>query len=601
MTDKFTEYSLPDTAYTSFDATSLREFIIQRLTEQGTFTDQIYKGSNMSSFIDVIAYSFHTLLYYLNRTSTESMFTEATIYENVNRIVKMLNYNPIGYQTSNLSFDAFASEDLIPGTYTIPRYSFVSSNQTFYSLDRDVSFTKNTPNDEPLPVIGEKHLLYQGRWIELPSKRATGQDFETIFVNTTEENTKIDHFHVHVYVRDAETNKFYQYNETSSLYTHSPVDRVFEKRLNENEIYEVKFGDGVTGGKLNANDRVHIYYLQSIGEEGQVGANFLDELNLNLYGTTTFSDIKNDIKPENLKYITFDNIETIALTNSQPSTLPQQRETVDEIKRKAPLHLANQDRLVTLEDYNSYMERNYGNMVISSHVTDNQTFIDNHMRYLSEDIGISHPNTESRVMFNHMNVSTSTTFNNIYLYCVPSLPVKTSSTVMTNFISPSMKEYILNDISKKKMISHEPIIMDPVYVGINVGIQTTQEVLTPEVSTNSQIVIRKSKDVIRDDDAIIQEVVDVISQSLMNDSVKLGQLIDVNAIGSKIQSITGVDSIETRRTDISLSIPGLSLCIWNPVYSSDITITNQNYKLPNFKFPYLHDAFNLYKKIVIES
>ena len=94
MTDKFTEYSLPDKAYTSFDATSLRDFIINRLTEQGTFTDQIYRGSNMSSFIDVIAYSFHTLLFYLNRTSTESMFTETTIYENINRIVKMLNYNP---------------------------------------------------------------------------------------------------------------------------------------------------------------------------------------------------------------------------------------------------------------------------------------------------------------------------------------------------------------------------------------------------------------------------------------------------------------------------------------------------------------------------
>ena len=287
MTDKFTEYNLPETAYTSFDATSLRDFIINRLNEQGTFTDQIYRGSNMSSFIDVIAYSFHTLLFYLNRTSTESMFTETTIYENINRIVKMLNYNPIGYQTSNLSFEAFGSEDLVPGTYTIPRYSYINSNDTYFSTDSDISFTKNTSSDERIPVIGEKHLLYQGKWVEVPSQLSTGQDFETLFISTTEENTKVDHFHVHVYVKDSSSGKYYQYTETSSLYLHGPTERVFEKRFNENEIYEVKFGDNITGARLNTDDEVLVYYLQSAGEGGQVGANFLDDTQLVLYGTNT--------------------------------------------------------------------------------------------------------------------------------------------------------------------------------------------------------------------------------------------------------------------------------------------------------------------------
>jgi len=601
MTDKYTEYSLPDKAYTSFDATSLRDFIINRLTEQGTFTDQVYRGSNMSSFIDVIAYSFHTLLYYLNRTSTESMFTESTIYENVNRIVKMLNYNPVGYQTSNLSFDAFATEDLIPGTYTIPRYSFISSNDTYYSTDADISFTKNSPSDEPIPIIGEKHLLYQGKWVELPGQQSTGQDFETVYVNTIEEKTKLDHFHIHVYVKDFDSGKYYQYTETTSMYLATPTDRVFEKRLNENEIYELKFGDDVTGAKLNSGDEVWVYYLESTGEAGQVGANFLDELKMTLYGSNIFNAIKTDIKPENIKYITFDNIETMSFTNTQPSTIPQQRETVDEIKRKAPLNLSNQDRLVTAIDYESYIERGYGNLLTSSKVVDNTTYIDGHMRYLSEDVGISYPNKESRVMFNHMQVSTSTTFNNVYIYCVPSMPAATTASVMTNFISPSMKELILNDINKKKMISQEIVLMDPVFVGVNLGLTTGQEVVTPEISDNTQLVIQKTPGIIREDSAIIQEVADTIAVYFMNTKMELGQLIEVNTIGSLIQNIQGVESISTSRTDLSLTLPGLSLCIWNPVYDNDIVIMNQNYKLPYYKYPYLHDAFNLYKKIIIES
>jgi len=601
MTDKFTEYSLPDKAYTSFDATSLRDFIINRLTEQGTFTDQIYRGSNMSSFIDVIAYSFHTLLFYLNRTSTESMFTETTIYENINRIVKMLNYNPIGYQTSNLSFDAFASEDLVPGTYTIPRYSFINSNDTYFSTDSDISFTKNTSSDEAISVIGQKHLLYQGKWVEVPGQQSTGQDFETVFVTTTEQGTKVDHFHVHVYVKDFESGKFYQYTETTSLYLHGPTERVFEKRFNENEIYEIKFGDNVTGSRLNPGDEVWVYYLESLGEGGQVGANFLDDTTLALYGTNTFNTLKNDIKPENIKYITFDNIETLSFTNTQPSTIPQQRESVDEIKRKAPLHLSSQDRLVTLPEFKTYVEKNYGNMLTSSDVVDNMTFMDGHMKYLSEDVGIQYPNMESRVMYNHLNIATSTHFNNIYIYGVPKMTTNTSSTVMTNFLSPASKELISNDINKKKMVSHEVILVDPVYVAVNLGVTTSTETLSPSITDNTRLIVKKSSVSLRDNDAIIQEVTDTIAAYFMNTDMSLGQLIDVNTLGSSILEIPGVDSIETSRTDIDLTVPGLSLSVWNPVYDNDITITNQNIKLPYFKFAYLHDAFNLFKKVVIDS
>ena len=141
--DKFAEYELPVTAYTNFDAQSLRDFIINKLSEQEVFTDQIYKGSNLSAFIDIIAYSYHTLIYYLNRTSTESMFSETSIYENINRIVKLLNYSPLGFQTSTLNFEAFASNELVPGTYTLPRYTYLASNDITYSTSEDISFTKS--------------------------------------------------------------------------------------------------------------------------------------------------------------------------------------------------------------------------------------------------------------------------------------------------------------------------------------------------------------------------------------------------------------------------------------------------------------------------
>ena len=66
-----TEYNLPIDAYASFDARSLRDLIVDRLNNNSdiSFTDQNYEGSNLNAIIDIIAYSYHTLLFYLNQTS----------------------------------------------------------------------------------------------------------------------------------------------------------------------------------------------------------------------------------------------------------------------------------------------------------------------------------------------------------------------------------------------------------------------------------------------------------------------------------------------------------------------------------------------------
>ena len=73
--------------YLSFDAYSIKRRIEQRLAENSDFTDQIYPGSDLSIFIDIVAYSFQTLQYYINQAGNEAMASDAQFYENINRIV----------------------------------------------------------------------------------------------------------------------------------------------------------------------------------------------------------------------------------------------------------------------------------------------------------------------------------------------------------------------------------------------------------------------------------------------------------------------------------------------------------------------------------
>ena len=76
-TNKFLEFNLPQDAYVAFDAVTLKEYIVDRLNKNEKFTDQNFDGSNLAAIIDIIAYSYHVLLFYLNTTASEVNFDQA--------------------------------------------------------------------------------------------------------------------------------------------------------------------------------------------------------------------------------------------------------------------------------------------------------------------------------------------------------------------------------------------------------------------------------------------------------------------------------------------------------------------------------------------
>ena len=179
MSSKFTDFNLNIDSYAAFDATSLRDLIINRLNNQNIFTDQVFQGSNLSSVIDIIAYSYHVLLFYLNKTSSESMFSDAVVYENMNRIVKLLNYSPVGYRTSTCVFGCETT--IASGFYTIPRYSFVDADGIIFSTREDIPFDAR---DNKVIVTDEsKYILYQGKYTEYPDYTAIGEAFENVVIS----------------------------------------------------------------------------------------------------------------------------------------------------------------------------------------------------------------------------------------------------------------------------------------------------------------------------------------------------------------------------------------------------------------------------------
>ena len=600
-------YQLSFNSYAAFDATTLKSLMQQRLIDGGVFTDQIFEGSNFNSLLDVIAYSYHVLLFYLNRTANEASFSNAQLYENVNRIVKILNYNPIGIQTSVLSFSAVASDQLSEGIYTIPKYSYFSINDINYSFTEDFTFTKSFSGVQVLNDLNDSSLLYQGSFVQYPTYVATGETFENftiVSVDMDGNNDLIDHNNVHVYVKPS-NGTWRQYKNVNSLYLENSLSESYELRLNENQRYSIRFGKGVTSKKLNEGDLVIVYYLKSDGSSGEFGPNNLNGNRLFLYKSEALSIIMNDIRPPDVNILGLNETIQLNFVNTLPSSKFTYQEDANSIKENAKNTYKTQYRLINNSDFENYIFKNFSNLVDDVKTVNNFEYVNEHLQYLN-NIGLSQPNLDSRILFNQVNFSTSCHFNNVYIYCVPKVP-QNYNTNYNRFLNIGLKNKIKKSIDTIKVITSETIFQDPVYVSVGLGISTSDEIdnlgLYPEIISETKLKIKKSKNSYASNDSIRENIVNLFKNYFSDN--KLGKTIDISFLNSSLFKINGIDNFSTYRYVNSqlISTDGLSFMVYNPIYfapNEDIRIINQTLTLPFFKSAFYENYDVLKNNIIIE-
>lgn len=605
MADNITDFKLARNSYATFDALTLKQLIRDRLTQGGTFTDQNFEGSNLSAIIDVIALSYHYLLFYLNNTSSQTMFNEATIYENMNRLVKLIGYKPVGYKTSLLSFEATANANLPSGVYTIPRYSYFAVNGIVYSFIKDITFSKLTDLSESLANLYEENLLYQGPYVEYPVQTATGEDFETFTVvvtdNITNNPVNIDQDSFGVYVYSAATQKYTQYYVTESIFLNSSTTPCYELRYNENGYYEIKFGNNVFGQKLNAGDLVYIYYIQSNGAAGVISANQLNGNSLNFYTTPQFNRIAVDVFNPLLNYLNTTESSNILFTNNLASSAPNQPESVTSIRNNAPKTFFSQNRLITQQDFDTFVQKNFGNIVVSSKTVNNLAYINNFIKYFY-DLGITRPNDDPRYLFNEVNFSHTGQDNNVYIFLTPKIK-STDANNKQYFLQNSQKNTIIGSMADLKALNMELVPQDPVYQAFTLGLASPGEELTPDIYKTTFLVIKKTSDFRSDINTIKNNINSIFQVYFAPENSQLGQLISLNTLVTDILSVEGVETFFMRRVlsdGTTISDKGLTLLEFNPNYSDlDIRIDSTDVQLPFFKFPFLYNKTVL-DNIIVE-
>lgn len=606
MSDNLLEYNLPTNAYATFDAVTLKELIKDRLTQTSLFTDQNYEGSNLAALADIFAFAYHILLFYYNQTAAESLFDQAELYENMNKIVRAIGYKPSGPRTSALNFNARATADLSVGSYTIKRYSYIIINGIVFSFPEDISFDKTESGEEVLTTLSDNTLLYQGSYFEYPDYTAIGEDYETVILanESNDAGTEfIDYDHIDVYVYDSKTETWKQWKEVDTLYLQRSSDEVYEKRTNEAGRYEIKFGNNINGKRLNAGDIVSIFYLLSNGSV--IGANTIQSgSNINVYNTARFRNLSDILYRENnTSFISANNSSFIQLTNSNGSTAVSDYENVDSIKQNAPALFSAQGRAVTINDYKAFINSKFNNVIQSAEVMNNSSYLSEYMKYYL-DINETSPNENIGILTSRAIFADACDFNNIYIITVPKIgPIQSETTPIPT--PASQKQYIKAGLDEVRMVNSEIVVVDPVYVAFDLGIAITDDNRSLEQireSTSLSIKIDSTSRLARS--KVRNDVYNIIRNYFQPQNNVLGQQINFSNIVRDILSVETVIDVNTILTinNQIYTAPGISMVYWNPLYDqADINITNQNIKLPIFKFPFLYEASKLINKIVIEE
>lgn len=582
--------------YLAIDGANMKNLIIQKLNESGVYTDQIYEGSNISSIIDVVSYAYSNLLFYLNQTASESLFTEAQIYENMNRIVQSLDYKPVG-KSAAMIFPR-ATTTLPQGNYLIPRYTYFKLGNVFYSFANDVSILKTEEGEQHLSAM-ENEILFQGKFEPFPKYTASGEPFETFYLTRTED-VKIDHFNIHVYVKDMETDEWERWEETPSLYLEGGSEKKYYIRFNANKNYEIRFGNDINGKRLLEDQEVMIYYLRTIGQDGELGANVLNDIVATLFNGPEYFSILDSVLPSGINRITQPQLGLIQFSNPKPSTQFKVEESVSEIRANAPSYFSRQHRLITSKDFNSFIKEKFSNFIHDVYVCGNDEFNENHIEYLS-DIGMDEPFSEPRILENLKLYSNNCHFNNVYVYGVPKYRTFETSIDSTNFLNSAQKNLILRSIQDAKVISSSIVFMDPVFMAFELGISNElgelnlNSDLTPIADTHFEVRIKRN--VLWNEEAIRTKVVQIIEDRFKVQDLHMGELVDLQELNNKILEIPEILSIRTVNETYDRSVRGLGMVVYNPVYRSDATYVSASIDLKPFQFPFYSNIKGFSKKI----
>jgi hypothetical protein len=331
---------MPFTQFTSLDFNDIKAQIKDFLRSNSNFTDFDFEGSNFSVLIDTLAYNTYINAFNANLVANESFLDSATIRENVVSLARNIGYVPrsktaatakiklddIDLGTTNDStprFITLRSGLVCVGNQDNTTYRFSLPDNISSSRVRDVGGTSFAQFDDEITI-------YEGTFLRRVYKVDTSIDQRFII-----DSPNIDSSTLRVYVAGAaDSNIGQKWNKIDNILNIDKNSEIYLSQEIQDEKYEILFGDGLFGRKLETGQTVTATYIVTDGESGNGPSNF------SFQGTFSKDDGS-----------FFTPSDTVTISTVSNASNGAEVENVSSIKYFAPRLYSAQYRAVTPRDY----------------------------------------------------------------------------------------------------------------------------------------------------------------------------------------------------------------------------------------------------------
>ena len=331
---------MPFTQFTSLDFDQIKVQIKDFLRSNSNFTDFDFEGSNFSILIDTLAYNTYINAFNANLVANESFLDSATIRENVVSLARNIGYVPrsktaaiakvkigdVNVGTTNDATTKFLTLKtglVVVGNSDNTTFRFSIPDDVISSRIKDIGGTSYAQFDEPIDV-------YEGTLLSRVYRIDTSKDQRYII-----DSPNIDSSTLRVYVSGpSDTGLGRNYRMIDNILSIDKNSEIFLAQEVQDEKYEIIFGDGLFGRKLENKSVVTATYIVTDGVAGNGPSNF------SFQGSFTKSD-----------GTLFTPSDTISISTVQNASNGAEVEDVSSIKYLAPRLYSAQYRAVTPRDY----------------------------------------------------------------------------------------------------------------------------------------------------------------------------------------------------------------------------------------------------------
>ena len=331
---------MPFTQFSSLDFDQIKAQIKDFIRSNSNFSGFDFEGSNFSVLIDTLAYNTYINAFNANLIANESFLDSATIRENVVSLARNIGYVP---RSKTAATATIRISDINVGTTNDNTTKFLTlrsglvcvgsaENTTFrFSIPDDVTSTRVIDiGGTSFAQFDEPITIHEGTLLQRVFRIDTSIDQRFII-----DSPNIDSSTLRVFVRgSSDANLGRKYSMIDNILNIDKNSEIFLAQEVQDEKYEILFGDGLFGRKLENGSIVTARYVVTDGKDGNGPSNFSFQGSFSSDDGTFFTPS--------------DSISVSTVTNASNGA---EVEDVSSIKYFAPRLYSAQYRAVTPRDY----------------------------------------------------------------------------------------------------------------------------------------------------------------------------------------------------------------------------------------------------------